>query len=78
MVVGANGQAGGGLGISEAPAAATHLVAAAATPVGAVFLLEGVTVKRSTWEPKEDVEEEMMGSLFSGRSRLHCGGLSGS
>jgi hypothetical protein len=39
-------------------------VAAAATPAGAVFLLEGVTVKRSTWEPKEDVEEEMMGSLF--------------
>jgi hypothetical protein len=77
MVLGANGQAGGGSGISEAPAAATHLVAAAATLAGAVFLLEGVTVKRSTWEPKEDVEEEMMGSLFSGRSRLHCGGLSG-
>jgi hypothetical protein len=64
MVVGANGQTGGGLGISEAPDATTHLVAAAATPAGAVFLLEGVTVKRSTWEPKEDVEEEMMGSLF--------------
>jgi hypothetical protein len=55
MVIGANGQAGGGSGISEAPAATTHLVAAAATPAGAIFLLEGVTVKLSTWEPNEDV-----------------------